>query len=68
MHRKEKKRETSVKLKKKQNLQFNRNKKKYYEDIIQGQDTKGVGRMPWHREPKKDVANDEMPGGDVSSH
>ena len=23
--------------------------------------------MPWHRKPKKDVANDEMPGGDVSS-
>ena len=50
-------------------LTMNRENKNH-EDMIKtkkGQDKKGVGRMPWHWEPKKDVANYEKLRGDVSS-
>ena len=36
--------------------------------IKQGQATKSAERMPWHWEPKKVVANNEMPRGVVSRH
>ena len=35
---------------------------------MQGQATKSAERMPWHWEPKKVVANNEMPRGVVSRH
>jgi hypothetical protein len=35
--------------------------------IDEGQDRKGLGRMPWHWEPMKDVANYEKLRGGVSS-
>ena len=31
-----------------------------------GQAGKSAGRMPWHREPMKDVISCEKPGGDAN--
>ena len=33
-----------------------------------GQGTKSKGRMPWHREPTKDVVSCEKPRGAASKH
>ena len=34
---------------------------------LDDQATKGVWRMPWGQEPKKDAAHSEMPGGAAST-
>ena len=37
-------------------------KNKIFSNNITGQATKGTGRMPWHREPKKDATSSESLG------